>query len=94
MIEKQHLIALANEAMPFGKYAGRVLIDLPEDYLLWFAQKGWPSGRLGDLLALALDIKTNGQETLLDPLRSLSAEAPSAGFNARGNRGQHLGKTR
>jgi uncharacterized protein (DUF3820 family) len=69
MIEKNHLIQLANQVMPFGRYAGRVLIDLPEEYLLWFAQKGFPSGVLGNLLALALEIKVNGQEDLLNPLR-------------------------
>lgn len=70
MIEKKHLIALANMTMPFGKYAGRVLIDLPEEYLLWFAHKGLPQGQLGELLALALEIKTNGQEDILHPLRN------------------------
>lgn len=69
MIEKNHLIQLANTTMPFGKYAGRVIIDLPEEYLLWFAHKGFPDGQLGELLALALEIKVNGQEDLLNPLR-------------------------
>lgn len=70
MIEKKHLIQLANTVMPYGKYAGRVIIDLPEDYLLWFGRKGFPPGNLGDLMALALDIKTHGQEHILDPLRN------------------------
>ena len=69
MIEKKHLVQLANMVMPFGKYAGRVIIDLPEEYLLWFAQKGFPGGQLGELMALALEIKVNGQEDLLNPLR-------------------------
>lgn len=56
--------------MPFGKYAGKVIIDLPEEYLLWFSKKGFPSGELGLLLALALEIKINGQEAILDPLRN------------------------
>lgn len=68
-LEKKHLIALANMKMPFGKYGGRVLIDLPEPYLLWFQSKGFPEGELGMLLAWALEIKVNGQESLLDPLR-------------------------
>ena len=54
--------------MPFGKYKGRVLIDLPEEYLIWFARKGWPPGELGQLLALALEIQTEGAEGVLrDP---------------------------
>jgi len=56
--------------MPFGKYQGRVLIDLPEDYLLWFSKKGFPSGELGMLLAYALEIKINGQEAILEPLKN------------------------
>ncbi|ACR12089.1 DUF3820 family protein [Teredinibacter turnerae] len=70
MFDKQWLIKLANMTMPFGKYQGRVLIDLPEEYLLWFADKGFPEGELGQLLALALEIRINGQENLLDPLRN------------------------
>lgn len=56
--------------MPFGKYAGRVLIDLPEEYLLWFQKKGFPNGQLGELMALALEIKINGLEYLITPLKS------------------------
>ncbi len=63
------LLELVRTPMPFGKYAGRVLIDLPEPYLLWFANKGFPRGRLGELLALTLEIKRNGLEGLLRPLR-------------------------
>lgn len=69
MLESEHLIQLANMKMPFGKYAGKVLIDLPEEYLLWFQHKGFPEGKLGALLEMALEIKVNGQESLLDPLR-------------------------
>ena len=72
MLEHKHLIALANHTMPFGKYAGRVLIDVPEDYLLWLASKGWPEGHLGQLLALALEIKTYDQAHVLDPLRGMT----------------------
>lgn len=57
--------------MPFGKYQGRLLIDLPEAYLLWFANKGFPDGELGELLKLALEIKINGLEGLIEPLKSL-----------------------
>lgn len=54
--------------MPFGKYAGRLLIDLPEAYVVWFAHKGWPEGELGELLASLYSIKENGLEGLLRPL--------------------------
>ncbi|MCG8437396.1 MAG: DUF3820 family protein, partial [Pseudomonadales bacterium] len=53
-----------------GKYQGRVLIDLPEPYLLWFADKGFPKGELGRYMALALMLKMDGTEKLLDPLRA------------------------
>lgn len=56
--------------MPFGKYAGRLLIDLPEHYVLWFARKGFPRGELGLMLGIVYEIKLNGLEPLLRPLRS------------------------
>lgn len=70
MFEKQHLKTLATMTMPFGKYSGRVLVDLPEEYLLWFQKKGFPNGQLGELMALALEIKINGLEYLITPLKS------------------------
>ncbi len=70
MLDEQHLLKLARLRMPFGKYQGRVLIDLPEDYLLWFARKGFPQGELGDLLALALEIKSNGLTPLITRLKT------------------------
>lgn len=60
---------IANTRMPFGKYKGRRIIDVPENYLLWLNKSGMPSGRLGVLLALTLEIKINGLEYLIDPLR-------------------------
>ena len=69
MFEKEDLLKVANQTMPFGKYQGRTLIDLPEDYLLWFSGKGWPEGKLGQLLQLTLEIKINGLESIIDPLR-------------------------
>lgn len=71
MIEEKHLIALANQEMPFGKHKGKVLMDVPEEYLLWMAGKGLPEGQLGQLLALLLDIKIHGQEHVLNPLRGM-----------------------
>lgn len=69
MFDKQDLLKLANMPMPFGKYKGRVLIDLPEEYLLWFAKKGFPEGQLGRLLQLALEIRIHGLEGILKPLK-------------------------
>ena len=52
-MEKEQLVEIANTEMPFGKYKGRRLIDLPEEYLLWFARKDeFPAGRLGELMAI------------------------------------------
>lgn len=70
-MEKHQLVAIANTAMPFGKYKGRMLIDLPEPYLLWFARSGdFPSGQLGDLMQLTLVIKIEGLEGLVRPLKA------------------------
>lgn len=69
MFEPDYLKKLATMMMPFGKYQGRLLIDLPEEYLLWFANKGWPKGELGLLLQLALEIKINGLAYLIQPLK-------------------------
>lgn len=69
MIEKEHLLKLATMTMPFGKYQGRILIDLPEEYLLWFSKKGMPQGELGLLMSLALEIRINGQEGLIKKLK-------------------------
>lgn len=55
--------------MPYGKYAGRVIADLPGNYLHWFAREGFPDGELGRLLALMREIDHNGLTSLLEPLR-------------------------
>ena len=65
---EQELRELAVMKMPFGKYAGRRLLDLPEPYVVWFAQRGFPGGKLGMRLRLLYEIKTNGLEYLFDPL--------------------------
>jgi len=62
----QRLVTLA---MPFGKYKGRLLADLPGNYLHWFAREGFPPGELGRLLALMREIDHNGLSYLLKPLR-------------------------
>jgi len=67
--DKQKLLELAHYRMPFGKYKDRYLVDLPEAYLVWFGQKGFPKGKLGDYLQTTLDIKSNGLEPLIRKLR-------------------------
>lgn len=63
------LLELAKMKMPFGKYKGRLLIDLPEPYVVWFNQKGFPARKLGDMLKTVYEIKVNGLEYLFKPLR-------------------------
>jgi len=66
---EEQLLELVDYRMPFGKYKGYRLIDLPEPYVVWFAQKGFPRGKLGELLQTVFEIKVNGLEYLFDPLR-------------------------
>jgi uncharacterized protein (DUF3820 family) len=68
LADQQALIAAVNQTMPFGKYAGRKLLQLPEPYLVWFHSKGFPEGKLGEQLALMYEIKLNGLEGMLKPL--------------------------
>ena len=63
------LTELANARMPYGKYKDRYLTDLPDAYLVWFKRKGFPQGKLGLLLQAIHEIKVNGLEKLLIPLR-------------------------
>ncbi len=65
--DEQVLLMLAQK-MPYGKYRGRRLIDLPEPYLVWMARTGFPAGGLGQALALAYEIKLNGLEGMIVPL--------------------------
>jgi len=63
------LIKLSKAQMPFGKYKGLLLIDLPEPYVVWFSQKVFPKGEFGDMMGVLYEIKANGLEYLFDPLR-------------------------
>ena len=65
------LLELARMRMPFGKYKDRRLIDLPEPYVVWLSQKGFPGGHLGDMRRMVYEIKVNGLEYLFKPLRNL-----------------------
>ena len=69
MFDHQALLDLAAMRMPFGKHAGMRLIDLPEPYVVWFAQQGFPEGTLGQMLRATYEIKVNGLEYLFDALR-------------------------
>jgi uncharacterized protein (DUF3820 family) len=66
--QRAQLEKLANTRMPFGKYEGKLLVHLPEPYLVWYRQKGFPKGTLGEQLQLMLEIKINGLEELIYPL--------------------------
>lgn len=63
------LLKLARTRMPFGRYKGCLLIDLPEPYVIWFAKKGFPEGELGRMLGVLYEVKMNGLEYLFKPLR-------------------------
>ena len=70
-LPKNDLEKLATMEMPFGKYKGTLLIDLPEPYVVWFHTNGFPEGQLGHLLGLLYEIKANGLEHLVKNLQDL-----------------------
>ncbi|AUN96424.1 DUF3820 family protein [Pseudazoarcus pumilus] len=65
----EDLELLLTRQMPYGKYKGRIIADLPGHYLNWFAREGFPKGEIGRLLALMHELDHNGLAPLLDPLR-------------------------
>lgn len=67
-MNQQLLLESINQIMPFGKYKGRKLLELPEPYLVWFHKNGFPEGKLGKQLALMYEVKLNGLEGMLRPL--------------------------
>lgn len=73
MTPQDHLIELAHYKMPFGKYRGQYLVDIPEAYYIWFKQKGFPDGKLGRLLKEMTEIKVNGLEPMV---RKVQREYP------------------
>ena len=68
--DAQCLQLLLEREVPFGKHKGRVIADLPANYLQWFAREGFPRGEIGQLLALMYEIDHNGLRGLLAPLRA------------------------
>jgi uncharacterized protein (DUF3820 family) len=69
-MENLNLELLLTRTMPYGKYKGRVIADLPGHYLNWFAREGFPPGEIGRLLALMHELDHNGLKSLLQPLRA------------------------
>jgi len=68
--DKEFLIDTANMKMPFGKYKGTYLIDIPEYYIVWYRNKGFPKGKLGNMMALVYELKLNGLEDILRKIRN------------------------
>lgn len=64
-----HLQELVSYVMPFGKYKGRLVCELPEHYLVWYQSKGFPKGKLGLLMATMYEIRLNGLESILEPIK-------------------------
>lgn len=75
----EDLERLITQRMPYGKYKGRLIADLPGHYLNWFAREGFPKGEVGRLLALMHELDHNGLTALLTPLRTRRYPAPPAG---------------
>lgn len=69
-MQPEDLELLVTREMPFGKYKGRIIADLPGHYLNWFAREGFPPGEIGRLLELMQEIDHNGLKDILTPLRS------------------------
>ena len=79
-ISKQALLMkVVRTKMPFGRFKDRLLADLPEPYLVWFSQQGFPKGELGQMLALVHEMKVNGLEYLLRPLWPKDYKRPPFG---------------
>ena len=69
--QRKHLIELVTTRMPYGKFKGKLICDLPEYYLVWYRGKGFPDGKIGTLLASIYEIKLNGIEKILEPIKKM-----------------------
>ena len=67
--DKQFLIDVSKMRMPYGKYKGKFLIDLPEHYIVWYHNKGFPKGKLGQMLGLVYELQLNGLEELIREIK-------------------------
>ncbi|MEM6823216.1 MAG: DUF3820 family protein [Verrucomicrobiota bacterium] len=76
MTPEEFTEALSSTVMPFGKYQGQYIYDLPLDYLLWFKEKGFPKGQLGQLMQGVCDAKAECGNTIFDPLRKVNGSLP------------------
>lgn len=83
MTPEEFTEALASTRMPFGKFAGRLIYDLPLDYLVWFKQKGFPAGRIGVLMRAVCDAKGECGEAIFNPLRGEPYPAGRRGKKSR-----------
>ena len=70
MLDPTLLLDVVKMQMPYGKYKGYLICNIPESYLLWYKDKGFPKGKLGDLMATMFEIRVNGLEYLLTPLKN------------------------
>lgn len=75
-MDKQILVDLVTKTMPFGKYKGRLLCDVPEHYLVWLHGKGFPDGKLGMWLHTLYEIRLNGLESILYELKEMHTKRP------------------
>jgi uncharacterized protein (DUF3820 family) len=81
--DQELLLKLARTRMPFGKYEGVLLVNLPEPYVVWFARNGFPDGELGRMLGIVHEIKVNGLEDLFRPLVPGGENAPMVPWRER-----------
>ena len=74
MFDEKDLLEATHATMPFGKYKGRKLIHIPEEYFLWFREKGFPEGKLGMHMAIILEAKVNGLQDVLNNLSNMETK--------------------